>query len=66
MQLNERTHPRARHVASLHRGLVEQVRRTEGRVVEMAALSSLFASHVQSQAQQIERLYTEATLNPKP
>jgi syntaxin 18 len=41
-------------------GLVEQVRRAEGKVVEMSALSSLFASHVQSQAQQIERLYTAA------
>mmetsp|Transcript_12614 Transcript_12614/g.30444 ORF Transcript_12614/g.30444 Transcript_12614/m.30444 type:complete len:321 (+) Transcript_12614:90-1052(+) len=41
-------------------GLVEQVRRAESKVVEMSALSSLFATHVQSQAAQIERLYTQA------
>jgi hypothetical protein len=42
-------------------GLVEQVRRTEGKVVEMSALSSLFATHVNQQAAQIERLYTQAS-----
>lgn len=41
-------------------GLVEQVRRAESKVVEMSALSSLFASHVQSQAKQIEQLYAQA------
>lgn len=41
-------------------GLVEQVRRAEGKVVEMSALSSLFASHVQSQATQIGQLYAQA------
>lgn len=41
-------------------GLVEQVRQAEGKVVEMSALSSLFASHVQSQARQIEQLYAQA------
>ena len=45
--------------------LVEQVRRAEGKVVEMSALSSLFASHVQSQAQQIERVYAAAVESTK-
>ena len=41
-------------------GLVEQVRRAESQVVEMSALSSLFATHVQAQAAQIETLYAQA------
>ena len=40
--------------------LVEQVRKAEGQVAEMSALSSLFATHVQAQAAQIEQLYAQA------
>ena len=40
--------------------LVEQVRRAEGQVAELSALSSLFATHVQAQAAQIEQLYAQA------
>ena len=46
-------------------GLADQVRRTEGAVLEMAALSSLFATHVQQQATQIEALYTQAIESTK-
>ena len=40
--------------------LVEQVRKAEGQVAELSALSSLFATHVQAQAAQIEQLYAQA------
>ena len=40
--------------------LVEQVRRAEGQVAELSVLSSLFATHVQAQAAQIEQLYAQA------
>jgi syntaxin 18 len=40
--------------------LLDQVRAAEKNVVEMSALSSLFATHVQAQAEQIESLYQEA------
>lgn len=40
--------------------LVEHVRKAEGQVAEMSALSSLFATHVQAQAAQIEQLYAQA------
>ncbi|CEF99062.1 unnamed product [Ostreococcus tauri] len=40
--------------------LLEQVRTAEKNVMEMSALSSLFATHVQAQAQQIETLYHDA------
>ena len=40
--------------------LLEQVRTTERNVIEMSALSSLFATHVQAQAEQIESLYNDA------
>ena len=40
--------------------LVEQVRKAEGQVAEMSALSSLCATHVQAQAAQIEQLYAQA------
>ena len=41
-------------------GVAEQVRRAEASVLEMSALSSLFASHVHTQAAQIETLYSQA------
>lgn len=40
--------------------LLEQVRTAERNVIEMSALSSLFATHVQAQAEQIESLYNDA------
>lgn len=40
--------------------LLEQVRVAERNVLEMSALSSLFATHVQAQAEQIESLYQDA------
>jgi syntaxin 18 len=41
-------------------GISDQVRRAEASVLEMSALSSLFASHVHTQAAQIETLYAQA------
>ena len=41
-------------------GVADQVRRAEASVLEMSALSSLFASHVHTQAAQIETLYSQA------
>jgi syntaxin 18 len=41
-------------------GVADQVRRAEASVMEMSALSSLFASHVHTQAGQIETLYSQA------
>jgi syntaxin 18 len=40
--------------------LLDQVRVAERNVLEMSALSSLFSTHVQAQAEQIEALYMEA------
>ena len=40
--------------------LLDQVRLAEKNVLEMSALSSLFATHVQAQAEQIESLYHDA------
>jgi syntaxin 18 len=40
--------------------LLDQVRMAEKNVIEMSALSSLFATHVQAQAEQIESLYQDA------
>jgi len=41
-------------------GLVDQVRETEGRVVEISTLNHLFSTQVVQQAQQIETLYQQA------
>jgi len=40
--------------------LLDQVRLAEKNVLEMSALSSLFSTHVQAQAEQIEALYQDA------
>ena len=40
--------------------LLDEVRMAEKNVIEMSALSSLFATHVQAQAEQIESLYQDA------
>ena len=41
-------------------GVADQVRIAEASVVEISALSSLFAKHVHTQAAQIELLYSQA------
>tara|TARA_B110000977_G_scaffold201877_1_gene299664 strand:+ start:12473 stop:13495 length:1023 start_codon:yes stop_codon:yes gene_type:complete len=46
-------------------GVADQVRAAEASVVEISALSSLFAQHIHTQAAQIEQLYSQAVESTK-